>query len=74
MTFRIESLEQIQPVHLGCYAALHFVNHKPVCSLCARKAFKRGHEVRAGSFDEGEPVECSTPDCGARVHSSYGPA
>lgn len=73
MTHKVEHLEQIQPVHLGCYAALHFVNNKAVCSLCARKAFKRGLEVRAGAFDEGEPVECSTADCGARIHSSYGP-
>ena len=73
MTHKVEHLDQVLAAHLGCYAALHFVNNKAVCAPCARKAFKRGLEVQAGAFDEGDPVECSTVDCGAQVHSTYGP-
>jgi hypothetical protein len=69
MVWKIEKFEDIRKLHHG-YAVLHLVRQAPVCAPCARAAFRDGDIVTAGSFDEGEPVEC---DCGNVVESTYGP-
>ena len=69
MVWKIEKIEDIRKVQHG-YAVLHLVRGCPVCVPCGRAAFRDGERVVAGSFDEGDTIEC---DCGNVVESTYGP-
>lgn len=69
MVWKIEKLEEIRKFQHG-YAVLHLVRGCPVCVTCARDAFNDGETVTAGSFDEGDPIQC---DCLALIESTYGP-
>lgn len=68
MVWKIENVSDIKTWHHG-YAALHLVRQAPVCAPCARAAFNDGETVTAGSFDEGDTIEC---DCGNLIQSTYG--